>query len=34
MANNKRFIWEKVQNGIMKDGKPVITSPSEIIDKM
>ena len=65
MANNKRFIWEKVQNGIMKDasipidketgvnylfvehgyaggltplldkdGKPVITPPSEIIDKM
>ena len=65
MANNKRFIWEKVQNGIMKDasilidketgvnylfvehgyaggltplldknGKPVITPPNEIIDKM
>ena len=65
MANNKRFIWEKVQNCFMKDasilidketgvnylfvehgyaggltplldkdGKPVITPPSEIIDKM
>ena len=63
MASNKRFVWEKAQNGIMKqvsviidketgvnylfvvegyagglppllgkDGKPVVTPPSEIID--
>ena len=63
MASNKRFVWEKTQNGIMKqvsviidketgvnylfvvegyaggltpllgkDGKPVVTPPSEIID--
>lgn len=63
MARNKRFVWEKVQSGIMKqtsiiidtetginylfaqegyasgltplldkDGKPIITPPSEIID--
>ena len=24
MANNKRFIWEKVQNGIMKDASILI----------
>ena len=63
MARNKRFVWEKAQNGLLKsatilidketgvnylfvqegyaggltplldkDGKPVITPPSEIID--
>ena len=63
MAKNKRFVWEKVQTGIMKqasilidketginylfvqegyaggltplldkDGKPIVTPPSEIID--
>lgn len=63
MANRKRFVWEKVQGGLLKqasiiidketgvnylfvqegyaggltplldkDGKPVITSPSTIID--
>ena len=32
MANNKRFIWEKVQNGIMKDVSVIIDA--EILPKV